>query len=89
MLSIQRAPHALSKVSGFEGPCIATWINGSCVPGLGRSHRYGATGFFRLCKPVIPGWIYWRYGPEFHGGSLPETGGTVVVSTETPDPYAD
>lgn len=82
MIRFQRAPTALSKVPGHEGPYIVTWLNTSRVPGLGSSKHF-ATGWFRLCKAVkigkfsIPG-VFWMYGPEFHGGAPYAQGGKVV-----------
>lgn len=66
MIHFQSAPHALSAVAGHEGPCIATWLNHSRLPLLGS--KQGSTGFFRLCRRLMPG-VYWTFGPEFHGGA--------------------
>ena len=85
MIAIQRAPHALSKVPGHEGPAIATWLNYSRIPGLGNGD-YGVSGFFRLCRRILP-FVYWKYGPEFHGGAPWGSDPRVIISTEQPDPW--
>lgn len=87
MIHLQRAPHAKSIVPGHEGPCIATWLNQSQIPGLGNGD-YGVTGFFRLCLRLGP-WLYWTFGPEFHGGAPWGSDNRIVRSTETPGPYKD
>lgn len=57
------ARYLTSKVEGFEGPCLPTWINRNqvCVRLDG-----GVSGFFKRVH-LLWGFPLCRYGEEFHG----------------------
>lgn len=53
-----------SKIDGFEGPCLPTWLNVNPV----RIQRDGGVvGSFRLARKVPGLPVYFGVGREFHG----------------------